>query len=139
MRTSNAIAKLIESCLDDERTLLRESKLVDAEKSEVLVRLADERRRFSEELSRLNRRPLGRGNLGSWSALAREIGERLWVGAWGGNSGDAIEACRESQHRTDLRYEKALKLVWPKEMRTALVAQHERVHAAHQELSAIEY
>jgi len=59
--------------------------------------------------------------------------------ALGFNSGDLIEACRRSQHRADLRYEKALKLEWPDALEVALEAQHDRVHAARQELSAIEY
>lgn len=139
MKTPSAIAKVIESCLDDERTLLHESKLVDEKRSAVLTRLADERHRFSEELERLSGRPVARGNPGSWTELVRELGNRLYVGTWGRNTGDAIQVCRRSQHRTDLRYESALKLEWPSELAAALVKQHERVHAAGQELSSIEY
>jgi hypothetical protein len=138
VRTSNAIQKVIESCLDDERTLFRQSKLVDEQRRAVLVRLADERRRFSEELERFSG-PIGRGHLGSWRALARELGDELWARAMGRNPHDAIDACRRSQHRADVRYEQALELEWPGEVKAALDAQHARVHAARLELSKIEY
>ncbi len=138
MHSSTVIAKVIESCLEDERTLVRERKLVDAQKRAVLTRLADDRRRFSEELGRLNG-PSPWGGRGSWSALLRELGSDLWVRAAGRNAGDAIAACRRSQHRTDACYEKALELEWPSELKAALSAQHERVHAARHELAAIEY
>jgi hypothetical protein len=138
MRTSSAIAKVIESCLDDERTLVREAKLVDAQKSAVLTRLADERRRFSEELERLNG-PNKRGALGSWGALVRELGNELWLRAAGRNTSDAIAVCRQSQHRTDIRYEKVLELEWPSDLKVVLTAQHERVHAARRILAEIEY
>lgn len=136
MNSATAIQKIIESCLDDERTLVHGSKLVDPQERAVLARLADERRRFSEELEHLTA-PIGRGNLGSWGALVRELGSDLRARLLGRNASDALAACRRSQHRTDVRYEKALELEWPRELEVALAAQHERVHAAARELAEI--
>jgi hypothetical protein len=64
----------------------------------------------------LSVKPLRRGHLGSWSALVRELGGGLWTQAMGRNDGDAVAACRRSQHRLDERYEKALKLAWPSDL-----------------------
>jgi hypothetical protein len=135
MRTSTAIARVIESCLDDERTLVEEGKLVDPPRRAVLTRLADERRRFAEELERLN----GQASRESWGAIARELGSHLWARMAGPNAGDAVAACRRSQRRTEERYDRALELRLPTDVRGALLAQQVRVHAARSELSAIEY
>jgi hypothetical protein len=138
MRTSNAITKIIESCLDDERTLVQQGKLVGAEKSAVLARLADERRRFSKELERLTR-PVTRGHTGSWYAIASELVQDVWIRLWGFNVGDAVATCRRSQRRIDSRYERALELEWPMDLRATLEAQHERIHAARRALAMLEY
>jgi hypothetical protein len=135
VRSSNAIAKVIESCLDDERTLARESRHVDADRGAVLTQLANERRRFVGELERLSPQH-GRG---SWGALRRELAGDLWLRAAGPNTGDAVEACRRSQHRTEVRYDRALELDWPPDVRTLLAAQHERIHAARYRLAELEY
>src|SRR5580658_9330615 len=93
MRTSPVVAKVIQSCLDDERTLMQESHGLDAQREAVLIRLAEERRRFAEELERLN----GQASRESWSSLAREVSNKLRTRLAGRNAGDAIAACRRSQ------------------------------------------
>jgi hypothetical protein len=135
MRTSPAVAKVIQSCLDDERMLVQKSHGLDPPRAAVLVRLADERRRFAEELERFN----GQASRESWSSLAREVASKAWMRLAGGNAGDLVAACRRSQQRTELRYERALALALPQALRTALVSQRERVHAAGDELAKIEY
>ncbi len=137
MNRSTAIAKVIESCLDDERVLFRASKLVDPEKRALLTHLADERRRFSEELERMTA-PIGRGSLGSWGAIFRELGTDLWARVVGRTAAEALSACRRSQQHTDARYEETLALEWPNELEVALAAQHDRVHAAASELAEID-
>ena len=57
----------------------------------------------------------------------------------GRNAGDAVAACRRSQRRTELRYERVLALELPQELKTALVNQRERVHAAGDELAKLEH
>jgi len=138
MGTSPAVAKVIQSCLDDERTLVQESHRLDPQREAVLIRLADERRRFAEELERFN----GQASRESWSSLAREAGEtvsRVWMRLAGRNAGDAVAACRRSQRRTELRYESVLALELPQELKTALMNQRERVHAAGDDLAKLEY
>jgi biotin-(acetyl-CoA carboxylase) ligase len=134
MRTSPAVAKVIQSCLDDERTLLQESHRVDPQREAVLVRLADERRRFAEELERFN----GQTSRESWSSLAREVGRSVWMQLGAHNAGDAVAACRRSQHRTAIRYEKVLALELPPALRVALQNQRERVDDAGDELAKLE-
>jgi hypothetical protein len=135
MRTSPVIAKIVQSCLDDERTLVQESKRVDAPRSAVLTRLASERRCFAEELERLN----GQGTRESWGSLLRERGSNAWARMTGRNTGDAIAVCRRSQSRTEVRYEKALEHELPNEMKAMLSVQLERLVAARDELARIEY
>jgi hypothetical protein len=135
MGTSPAVAKVIQSCLDDERTLVQESHRLDPQREAVLIRLADERRRFAEELERFN----GQASRESWSSLAREVGNKLWIRLAGRNAGDAVAACRRSQRRTELRYESVLALELPQELKTALMNQRERVHAAGDDLAKLEY
>jgi len=134
-RLSTTIAKVIEARFDDERTLVHGSKHVDARKSALLTRLADERRRFSEELERLTG-PIDRGTLGSWGGLAWELSDNLRARVLG-RSTEAVAACRRSQHRTEARYAKALELPLPTALHAALVAQHSRVHHAARELAEI--
>lgn len=133
LRVSTTIAKVIEARFDDERALVHGSKHVDARKSALLTRLADERRRFSEELKRLTG-PIDRGTLGSW--LPWELSDNLRARVLG-RSTEAVAACRRSQHRTEARYAKALELPLPTALHAALVAQHSRVHHAARELAEI--
>jgi len=135
MQTSPAIAKVIQSCLDDERTLIEESKAVDEQRRAVLIRLADERRRFAEDLERFN----GQGSRESWGAIVREARNNMWAGTAGRNPGDAVAACLRSQHRTEVRYEEALETELSSEVRAALVTQHQSVHAARADLAKIEF
>lgn len=135
MDTTNAIAKVIESCMDDERTLMHESKVVGSERGAALAQLADERRQFIERLEPFAPRH-GRG---SWGALRRELAGDLWARAAGPNTGDAIVLCRRSQHRTEVCYGRALELEWPADIRALLASQLERVSAARFELAQLEY
>jgi uncharacterized protein (TIGR02284 family) len=135
MQVRSAIAKVIRACLDDERTLVQRSKLVDAERSELLIRMADERRRFAEELEQFN----GQGSRESWGTVARELESNLWARVVGRNTGDAVAACRRSQRRTEARYDQVLKLVLPTEVRAALMIQYKHVRAARNELTKVEY
>jgi len=135
MDTSPAVARVIESCLDDERTLVQESKVVDERRRAVLMRLADERRRFAEDLERFN----GQGSRESWGGIAREAGNKLWAEMAGRNPGDAVAACLRSQHRTEVRYEEALETELSSDVRAALVTQHQSVQAARADLAKIEF
>jgi hypothetical protein len=135
MPTSKAIANVTQSLLDDERTLLQESARVDAPRRAVLVRLANERRRFAEELERFN----GQGSRESWGALARELGRD--VRAHVNDKNDiavAIASCRRSRDRTEEQYASALRLDLPSGVRAALTAQRKQLEAAEAELAGLE-
>jgi hypothetical protein len=134
MRTSPAVAKIIQACLDDERALIQESRHLDPYGQAVLVRLAGERRLFAEELERFN----GQASRESWGSLAREVGNKLWVRLAGRKAVTAIDACRRSQRRTEERYEKALALALPEDVQAALTIQRVRVHAARDELAQLD-
>jgi hypothetical protein len=134
LRIRSAIAKVVQSCLDDERTLVLESKVVDATRRRVLIRLADERRRFAEELERFN----GQGSRESWGSLRRELDSDVRECIAGRSTSEAVAACRRSQERTEARYDKVLALELPSEVKAALVTQHERVHAARDELAKMD-
>jgi hypothetical protein len=134
MRNSPAVAKVIRSCLDDERALIQQSRHLDPYGEAVLVRLAGERRRFAEELERYN----GQTSRESWASLARELGNKLWIRLAGRDAVAAIAACRRSQRRTEVRYEKALALALPDDVHAALTVQRNRVHAARDELAQLD-
>jgi uncharacterized protein (TIGR02284 family) len=134
MQARTAVAKVIQSCLDDERTLVEGCKRVDSQKSAVLTRLADERRRFAEDLERLN----GQGSRESWGSLGRELESELWTRMAGPNASDVVATCRASQQRTEARYDKALALDLPDEVKAVLMTQLERVHAARDDLNEME-
>jgi hypothetical protein len=135
MLQSPVVAEIIRSCLDDERTLVQEGRRVGDRQKGTLSRLADERRRFAETLERLN----GQTSRESWGAIVRELGSGIWSRAAGRNVADAIEACRQSQNRIEVLYEKALAGELPSEIKATLMSQHERVVAAREELLSIEY
>jgi uncharacterized protein (TIGR02284 family) len=134
MQAGTALAKVIQSCLDDERTLVEGSKRVDGQRRAVLTRLADERRRFAEELERVN----GQGSRESLASVVRELESDLWTRMAGPNAGDVVATCRASQQRTEARYDGALLLDLPGETKAILTRQLERVHATRDELAQLE-
>jgi hypothetical protein len=64
----------------------------------------------------------------------REGARDVWVSAAGPNCGDAIGACRHSRARTEERYDEALQMPWPDEIRRVLAAQRHRLHDEASEL-----
>ena len=74
----STLRKLILACVDDERLLRHESKLVDVRRAGVLQRLARERAGFVADLDRLE--PHAQRRLtGSWIELLREAGRDVFV------------------------------------------------------------
>jgi hypothetical protein len=126
MSTSSALRKLIRACVDDERTLRHESKLVDAVRGAALTRLAQEREHFVTALELLGK--CERPHDGSWRELSREVERNLWVAAADLNKGDAIASCRHSRARTEALYDDALRASWPDEIQRVLAAQRNRLH-----------
>jgi hypothetical protein len=137
MKTSDILRKLIRACVDDERTLRHESKLVDAGRAEALMRLAREREQFVTDLERLAERE--QPHDGSWAELSREAARDVWVTAAGRNNGDAIRSCRHSRTRTEALYDKALQGSWPDEVLRVLAAQRRRLHDETEELDRLQF
>ncbi len=134
----STLQKLIRACVDDERMLQHESKLVDARRAEALQRLAHEREQFIADLARLDS-PTPRHQPGSWAELAREAGRDVWVLAAGRNTGDSIATCRHSRARTEKRYEKAMESPWSDDVRRVLAAQKRRLHGEADELIHLQF
>lgn len=128
----STLQKLMRACVDDERMLQHESKLVDSRRSMVLQQLARERGRFVAELSRLA--PVTRRSTGSWIELLREASRDLFVFAVGSNTGDSVATCRRSRARTEKHYDKALEAVFSDEARRTIETQRLRLHAEADEL-----
>jgi hypothetical protein len=137
MQNSRGLHRLIVGCLDDERTLHRESGRVDFQRKEVLSRLADERGRFVEELQRLGE-PCAAASE-SWLALLREFGRAVRVLAGGRNSGDSIASCRRSCGRTEALYEQAMRLEWSHSIRPVLLTHRDRIRHSGGELLALQF
>jgi hypothetical protein len=133
MSASRAVAKVTQSLLDDERTLIQESRRVGDPLRAVLTRLAGERRSFAEELERFN----GQGSRESWGALARELRRNLWTRMAGRDARQSVAACQRSQQRTEAQYRNALHLDLPGDLKAALVAQQERLREARAELGSL--
>ncbi len=133
MPVSRALARVTQSLLDDERTLVQASQRGDAPTKAVLIRLASERRRFAEELERLN----GQGSRESWGALARELGRALLARMPRRTTGGAVATCRRSLRRTEAQYGRALRLDLESEVKAVLVSQRPRLRAAEAELAAL--
>ena len=135
-----SIEKLIRACVDDERALRRGARNVGAGPRQKLERLASEREQFVDELRTVGTTLSGRPRAtGSWSGFARAITERGWAFAAGPNAGDAIAACRRSQHRTEALFAVALESSWTTGVRAALVEQHRRIADAEGALVAMQY
>ena len=124
----STLQKLIRACIDDERMLQHESKLVDARRAGPLQKLARERAQFAADLGRFESRAPQRPP-GSWAELLREAGRSVFVFTFGRNTGDSIASCRRSRARTEKRYEKALEERWSGEARHVLTTQRLRLHA----------
>jgi hypothetical protein len=133
MPVSKAVSRVTQSLLDDERTLLQESQRVDASTKAVLMRLANERPRFAEELERLN----GQGSRESWGALVRELGRALLTRMPRRNMGEAVATCCRSQRRTEAHYGRALRFDLESEVKAVLISQQVRLRAAGAELAQL--
>lgn len=137
MVTPDVLRKLIRACVDDECTLLHESKLVDAGRATTLARLARERQQFIAELERFEE--CEESHDGSWRELSREAKRSVWVTAAGRNRSDAITSCRRSRARTEASYDEALQSSWPEEIQRVLAAQWRRLHDEADELAKLEF
>ena len=136
MKTSNVLMKLVRACVDDERTLLHESRFVDARRASTLTRLAREREQFVADLERFGARGPRRTN-GSWAELVREAGRNVWVAAAGRNSGDAIASCRHSLARTEALYDQAMHESLPDEVGRVLAGHWSCLHEEASELDQL--
>lgn len=137
MTPSEALRKLIRACVDDERTLRHESKLVDEVRAAALMRMARERDQFVADLERLA--GCQQPHDGSWGELSREARRNIWVAAAGRNSGDAMTSCRHSRARTEAVYDDALQASWPDEIQRVLEEQRHRVHGEADELIQLQF
>jgi hypothetical protein len=137
MKTSNGIDQLVGACVDDKRMLEREIAEVGARNRPMLSELAAERGRFVSELRALGGGAARHG--GSPIELLRELGRRLERVATGPSNTDAVSACRRSLRRTEARYDKALELSWPDEVRTVLLSQRDRLSLSRDMLISIQY
>jgi len=135
MHLSNTIAKIIESCLDDRKTLLDECRNLDPSQQALLTRLAAEREEFVRQLEQLSPAPAKT----SWRESLRLLGTHAFERAAGPNTGDSIAACKRSQARTTAEYEKALELDLPSDVRTVLTSQYERIRVEREELTRLEF
>jgi len=137
MKTSNGIDQLIGACVDDKRMLEREIAEVGDRARPMLGELAAERGRFVSELRAFSGGAARHG--GSPIELLRELGRRLERAATGPSNTDAVAACRRSLRRTEARYDKALQLSWPDEVRTVLLSQRDRLNQSRDMLISVQY
>jgi hypothetical protein len=137
MNHSNAIPRLINACLDDERMLEHESRSTQGYRRNVLEDLAEDRTRFVREL-----RELGYAESAWHTGVVerlRELG-RSFRGVLGGPSGaDSVAACRRSCRRTASVFDEALDLEWPARVRAILNEQRARLDDSQRSLNAIQY
>jgi hypothetical protein len=135
----STLQKLIRACVDDQRMLQHESKLVDTQRADALQRLARERGRFVADLDRLEPHAARRRSIGSWVELLREAGRDVFVFALGRNTGDSFAICRRSCARTEARYDKALEGSWSDDARHVIAAQRRRLHEEADELVHLQF
>ena len=139
MRSSNAIRKVIDACLDDERMLEHESHTVGSRRSAVLHGLAIKRAAFAEQLRQIaGTRGAGSRN-GSWTELGRELGRSVRTAVGGPSDSDAITACRRSCRRTESRFDAALALGLPPALHAILVEQRAELDRDMTALVALQY
>ena len=137
MKMSNGIEQLVGACVDDKRTLEREIAEVGARNRPMLSKLAAERGRFESELRALGGGAARHG--GSPMELFRELRRRVERAATGPSNSDAVAACRRSLRRTEARYDEALQLSWPDDVRAVLLSQRSQLHDDRAELISIQY
>lgn len=133
MNEENTIRGLIRACVDDQRTLLHESKRVGGTLGTTLGKFAHERGDFMTELERLAKRP-GRRPSGSLAEHVREAARAIWVLGCGPNQGDAIASCRHSRARTQAHYDQAMRREWPAATRDVLAEHSRRLDGEGQQL-----
>jgi hypothetical protein len=137
MLKSKGLERLIEGCLDDERTLQNESGGVGSRRHAVLDRMAGERSQFVEQL-----RTLGEPGIrptASWLGSLREGMRWAFVLAGGPNNGDSISACRRSCDRIEALYTHAIGLPWAQAILPTLSDQRESIRRSRQELIALQF
>ena len=139
MRTSNAIDKVIEACIDEGRMLEHESRTVSKQRSEVLQHLATKRAQFVDELQRVGGRSDAGSHNGSWTELARELGRSFRLALGGPSDSDAVSACRRSCRRTESRFDAALGLPLSPSVHALLVEQRAQLDTDTKALIAIQY
>lgn len=137
MDSQKAIDELLVACADDEHLLRHEKSRVDPRRAALLARLADERHAFVTALGAL---PAAHEH-GDVS-LRERLRERMLdfrEMMTGGNTTDAISACRYSGARLADAYEAALQLPWPKEALELLETQRACVVAEQDELLHVQF
>jgi hypothetical protein len=137
MRQSKGLERLIEGCLDDERTLHNESDRVGPQRHAVLRRIAGERQQFADCLRTLGEP--GVRSAVSWLGGLREGMRWAFVLAGGPNSGDSISACRRSCDRIEALYTSAIGLRWAQSILPTLSEQRESIRRSRQELLALQF
>jgi hypothetical protein len=137
MDSKKAIDELLVACADDEHLLRHEKSRVDPMRAALLARLADERHAFVTALGAL---PAAHehGDVSFRERLRERMLDVRDV-MTGGNTTDAISACRYSAARLAEAYEAALAIAWPKEAHDLLEAQRACVLAEQDELLHVQF
>lgn len=138
MDSKKALDELLVACADDEHLLRHEKSRVDPKRAALLARLADERHTFVAALAALPAEHEQQGDI-SWSERLRERMLDLRDGMTGGNTTDAISACRHSAARLAHAYEAALEVPWPPGTHELLEAQRACVVAEQDELLHVQF
>jgi len=141
MSHRSAYAKVLNACLDDERTLEHESRLVDEESGGTLARLARQRESFIDvaklaPATKESGPPHPRRSLRS---TAREIFRSIRVELWGKNRGDSMAECRRANARARDSLEKALDLSWSAEILDLMLSELTNVRRERTELYRLEW
>jgi hypothetical protein len=139
MRSSNAVDKVIEACIDDARMLEHESETVGKRRSQVLHHLASKRAQFVHKLRHVAGRSETGSRNGSWTELGRELGRSFRLVLGGPSDGDAITACRKSCRRTESRFDAALRLPLPPAVHAVLVEQRAQLDQDMNALADLQY
>lgn len=138
-KTTGALGRLIDACIDDQRMLEHESRALGASRRAVLERLSDERSDVISTLEELDTENQRGARSASWREDARELFREVRTVLGGPSSGDSITACLRSQRRTEELFDETLALPWSVAIRSVLVEQRVRVGDARAELVAIKY
>ena len=138
MKNADVLRRLISTCVDDERTLQHESKIVDEGRAGTLRRLARGRGQFVDELEQLVGHTQRRAS-GSWAELLREAGRSVQIVAAGRNNGDAVAMCRHSCARTAARFDQTMRTPWPDAIQQMLEVQQSRLLDESAELDQLQF